>query len=57
MLGVFIHPAFAGPPLAVLFVMTVLRLDELRRQGNDLGASWAHDHQGNGALIVAGVAC
>jgi hypothetical protein len=36
MLGVFVNPPFAGHPLAVLFVVTVLRHEELRRQGNDL---------------------
>jgi hypothetical protein len=52
--GVLIHPPLAGHPLAVRFVMPVLRPDACRGQGDHLCASWAHEHWGNGALIGEG---
>ena len=56
MLGVFVNPSFARHTLAVLFVMTILRHDELRRQGDHLGASRRDDHGGNRGMIVEGLA-
>jgi hypothetical protein len=54
--GVFVKPPFARHLCAVLCVMTVLRHDACRGQGDHLGAPWAHAHRGNGALRIAGVA-
>ena len=49
-LGMFPYPAFTGDLLAVLFVMAILRHNILRREGDDLGASWAHHHRGDGGV-------
>jgi hypothetical protein len=46
----------SGHPLAVLFVVTVLRHDELGRQGDHLCAAWAHDHRSNRRMVVEGLA-
>ena len=51
-LGMFPSPAFASSLLAVLFVMAILRHDGLRREGDDLGASWAHHNRGDGRVII-----
>ena len=55
LLGMFAQPAFARRPLAVLFVMAVLRHDELRRQGDHLGAPWRNDHRRDGRMRVEGL--
>ena len=55
-LGMFGKPAFARSAFTVLFVMPVLRHDVLRRQGNDLGMSRAHDHRGDRGMIIEGLA-
>jgi len=56
MLGVFGQPTFPRRPFAVLFVVAVLRHDVFGGQGDDLGASWAHDHRGDGRVIREGLA-
>ena len=53
--GVFVYPTFARNPLAVLFVVAVLRHDKFRRQGDHLGAPRANNHRRNGRVIVSGL--
>src|SRR4051812_2677732 len=48
----FPYPAFASALLAVLFVMAILRHDVLWREGDDLGASWAHHNRCDGRVII-----
>ena len=53
--GVLLNPTFASDPLAVLFVVAVLRHDKFRRQGDHLGAPRANNHRRNGRVIVSGL--
>ena len=50
------QPPCARSLCAILFVRPVLRHDVLGGQGEDLGASWAHDDGGDGRVIREGVA-
>src|SRR5712691_1875493 len=51
-LGMFPYPAFASYLFAVRFVMAILRHDVLWREGDDLGASWAHHNRCDGRVII-----
>ena len=53
-LGMFADPPFARPLFAVLFGLPVLRHDVLGGQGDDFGASWAHDDGGDCWVIIEG---
>jgi hypothetical protein len=55
-LGMGGQPPFARCLFAVLLVMPVLRHDGLGGQGDDGGASWAHDDGGDCRVIREGVA-
>jgi len=52
MLGMFAQPAFARGAFTVLFVMSVLRHDVLRREGKDLCVARANNHRGDGGMII-----
>ena len=51
-LGMFAEPSFARLLFAVLFGLPVLRHDVLGGQGDDVGASWAHDDGGDRGVII-----
>jgi hypothetical protein len=51
-LGMFAEPPFARLLFAVLFGLPVLRHNVLGGQGEDLGASWAHDDGGERGVII-----
>jgi hypothetical protein len=48
----FVQPAFARSAFTVLFVLSVLWHDVLRREGQDLGVTRAHKHRGDGGMII-----
>jgi len=55
-LGVFVNPAFARCPFAVLFGRPVLRHAVLGGQGDDLRLSWANDARCDGSMVREGLA-
>ena len=54
-LSMFAEPPFARLRFAVLFGFPVLRHDVLGGQGDDVGASWAHDDGGDRGVIIEGL--
>lgn len=54
-LGMFAAPPFACLLFAVLFGLPVLRHDVLGGQGDNVGASWAHDDGGDRGVIREGL--
>ena len=54
-LGMCAAPPFARLLCTILFGLPVLRHDVLGRQGDDVGASWAHDDGGDRGVIREGV--